>query len=187
MISPLRKPGRYGLSGRGCLPGHLARAHAGGNSSNSLSKDLDRFLLNWQGPGWVAVVVVDAEVWELKLPRSVMPGCLCGRAAPPSMACMAAADARVHAFDELCPQCTACDKLRCERLSILVSGCALRLEACRDESERSRGMPCAEDSSGHGASSRELERTRWSSESRRHAPTTLLRLKETSQSVRRYL
>ena len=73
MISPLRKPGRYGLSGRGCLPGHLFRAHCGGNSSNSLSKDLDRVRRHWQGPCWVAVVVVDAEVWELKLPRSIMP------------------------------------------------------------------------------------------------------------------
>ena len=84
MISPLRKPGRYGLSGRGCLPGHLALAHCGGNSSNSLSKDLDRVRRHWQGPCWVAVVV-DAEVWELKLPRSVMAGCR-GRAAPPRAA-----------------------------------------------------------------------------------------------------
>ena len=58
----------------GCLPGHFARAQAGGNSSNSLLKDLDRVRRHWQGPCWVAVVVVDAEVWELKLPRLLMAG-----------------------------------------------------------------------------------------------------------------
>ena len=31
-------------------------------------------------------------------------------AAPPRAACVAAADVRAHAFDELCPQCRACDK-----------------------------------------------------------------------------
>jgi len=108
MISPLRKPGRYGLSGRGCLPGHLARAHAGGNSSNSLSKDLDRVRRHWQGPCWVAVVVVDAEVWELKLPRLLMAGYSWEGLPRRGRLCLAAADARAHAIDELCPQCRAC-------------------------------------------------------------------------------
>ena len=84
MISPLRKPGRYGLRGIGCLPGHLARAHGGGNSSNSLSKDLDRCRRNWQGPSGVFVDAVDAEVYELKLPRLLMAVFLPrARAAPP--------------------------------------------------------------------------------------------------------
>ena len=147
MISPLRKPGRYGLSGRGCLPGHLARAHAGGNSSNSLSKDLDRVRRHWQGPCWVAVVVVDAEVWELKLPRSIMPlweGC---PAVDGLYGCCRCARARVR---RAVPQCTACDKAALERRLIRVG---LDVAIARlAESERSRGMACAEDSSGRGAS-----------------------------------
>ena len=179
MISPLRKPGRYGLSGRGCLPGHFARAHGGGNSSNSLSKDLDRVRRHWQGPCWVAVVVVDAEVWELKLPRSVMPGCLCGRAAPPSMACMAAADARAHAFDELYgPVQGVRQELRCERH--LVSGCGPpQLEACRVQKAAAnwlarrirRGVVVVE-------ASLATQQARPPS-----APTTLLRLKQIKQHV----
>ena len=66
------------------------------------------------------------------------------------MACMAAADARAHAFDELC---TACDKRSALRwrsqFRCRVARCDWRLA---DESERSRGMACAEDLSGRGAS-----------------------------------
>ena len=121
MISPRRKPGRYGLSGRGCLPGHLARAQAGGNSSNSLSKDFDLFRRNWQGPCWVAVVVVDAEVWELKLPRSIIG--LRGRAAPPDALRLQLARTRTR-FRRAMPPCTGVrHKLRCERLSFGVGLC----------------------------------------------------------------
>ena len=166
----------------GCLPGHFARAHGGGNSSNSLSKDLDRVRRHWQGPCWVAVVVVDAEVWELKLPRSIMPlweGC---PAVDGLYGCCRCARARVR---RAVPQCTACDKAALERLS-LGSGCTSRLQGL--PSPRGLGEWLARRiRRGAALRSRELERTRWSSESRRYAPTTLLRLKETSQSVRRYL
>ena len=104
--------------------GHLLRAHCGGNSSNSLSKDLDRVRRHWQGPCWVAVVVVDAEVWELKLPRSIMPlweGC---PAVDGLYGCCRCARARVR---RAVPQCTACDKAALERLS-LGSGCTSRLQ-----------------------------------------------------------
>ena len=79
------------------------------------------------------MVVVDAEVWELKLPRLLMAG-IRGRAAPPRAACRAAADARAHAFDELCCPRARCDKQRRVEMVlslIKVSGCALRLEVLR--------------------------------------------------------
>ena len=108
----------------GCLPGHFARAHGGGNSSNSLSKDLDRVRRHWQGPCWVAVVVVDAEVWELKLPRLLMAG-YSWEGCPAAGGLYGCCHARAHAFDdELCPVHRPATS--CVARGILVSGCAAR-------------------------------------------------------------
>ena len=152
MISPLRKPGRYGLSGRGCLPGHFARAHAGGNSSNSLSKDLDRVRRHWQGPCWVAVVVVDAEVWELKLPRSIMPlweGC---PAVDGLWGCCRCARARVRrAVPPVQGPATSC-VARGSRFGVGFVSARFEAFPC---SEKSCELAGAEDSSGRGVSTPE--------------------------------
>ena len=165
----------------GCLPGHFARAHGGGNSSNSLSKDLDRVRRHWQGPCWVAVVVVDAEVWELKLPRLLMAGyswegC---PAAGGLYGCCRCARARVRR--RAMPRAPACDKLRCER--------HFGVGLCRPNrrpagSESSFEVAGAEDSSGRGFRSGGLERLPHRPRARPpSAPTTLLRLKQTEQHV----
>ena len=77
------------------------------------------------------MVVVDAEVWELKLPRLLMAGyswegC---PAAGGLYGCCRCARARVR---RAVPRAPACDKLRCERLElILVSGLDVRDWGCR--------------------------------------------------------
>ena len=134
MISPRRKPGRYGLSGRGCFPGHFARAQAGGNSSNSLSKDLDRVRRHWQGPCWVAVVVVDAEVWELKLPRSIIG--LCGLPRRGWFVWLLPMRARTRSTSSA-PPCARCDKRALRWRSLLLG---VGLDVCGCEACRVRGV-----------------------------------------------
>ena len=110
-----------------------------------------------------------------------MPGCLCGRAAPLRVVCRAAADARAHAFDELCPRAPACDKLRCE------SSFWCRVWTCAYwrsfESERSWLTAGEEESSGRRAPRGGRALPHRDQRGAPSAPTTLLRVKETKQHV----
>ena len=91
-----------------------------------------------------------------------MPGCLCGRAAPLRVVCRAAADARAHAFDELCPSARPATRSRVGEAAAL-SGVGLDVRDWRPaEPERSWGTAGEEGSSGRGVSTRE-RRSCWCS------------------------
>ena len=91
--------------------------------------------------------------------------------------CCRCARARVR---RAVPQCTACDELRCERLS----GVGLRAAIWRSfESERSWGTAGEEDSSGRRRLLRCRAPLKLVERVAPSAPTTLLRLKQTTQHV----